>query len=60
MARKDYGRWPNSERLASGTLVWTSKASRGLNRVSHFKGIFLTAREVTKGVEAFHDNVSFD
>lgn len=40
MARKDQRRWLNSKRLASGTMVWTSEAPRGLNRVSHFKGIF--------------------
>lgn len=60
MARKDYERWPNSERFASGTLVWTSEASRGLNRVSHFKGIFFNSQRGAKGVEAFHDNVLFD
>lgn len=60
MARKDQRRWLNSKRLVSGTLVWTSEAPRGLNRVSHFKGTFLTASEVTKGVQAFHGNILFD
>lgn len=60
MARKGQRRWLNSKRLASGTMVWTSEAPRGLNRVSNFKGIFLTAREMTKGVQAFHGNFLFD
>lgn len=57
-------KWPGRisvmSQLTGGTLVWTREASRGLTRESHFRGIFLTAGEVTKGVQAFHDNVLCD
>lgn len=56
--------WPGRisvmSQIINGMLVWIRETSRALTRDSHFRGIFLAAGEVTKGVQAFHDNALCD